>query len=182
MKQLLSDYTSGAQLATDLVNTDPRVRTAGEALPDPTALAQFLAAHELGDRRVAAAEVREVHRLRKLLRAIIESAEDELVDAANALVAAGCAGPQLLRDAAGRRQWWIVSRPDVSLSEEIGMAAGAGLLGVVHALGHDRFRRCASPVCDGVFVDSSRAGRRRFCMPEICGNRVNVANYRSRHR
>jgi predicted RNA-binding Zn ribbon-like protein len=33
-----------------------------------------------------------------------------------------------------------------------------------------------------MFVDTSRAGRRRYCVPEVCGNRVNVANHRARRR
>ncbi|MFI0465948.1 CGNR zinc finger domain-containing protein [Saccharopolyspora sp. 5N102] len=59
---------------------------------------------------------------------------------------------------------------------------GTGLLGALRALGHDRFRDCASPGCNGVFVDTSRAGRRRYCMPELCGNRLNVANHRARRQ
>ncbi|MFE5025688.1 CGNR zinc finger domain-containing protein [Streptomyces sp. NPDC056656] len=31
-----------------------------------------------------------------------------------------------------------------------------------------------------MFVDTSKAGRRRYCAPEVCGNRRNVANYRAR--
>ncbi|MGW6399398.1 CGNR zinc finger domain-containing protein [Streptomyces sp. NPDC055134] len=31
-----------------------------------------------------------------------------------------------------------------------------------------------------MFVDTSKAGRRRYCTPEVCGNRRNVANYRAR--
>ncbi|WP_333908532.1 CGNR zinc finger domain-containing protein [Solicola gregarius] len=38
---------------------------------------------------------------------------------------------------------------------------------------------CQSPTCDGMFVDTSRAGRRRYCMPELCGNRANVVNVRA---
>ncbi|WP_244223342.1 CGNR zinc finger domain-containing protein [Amycolatopsis circi] len=40
---------------------------------------------------------------------------------------------------------------------------------------------CAAPDCDGVFVDTSRAGS-RYCMPDLCGNRVSVANHRARSR
>ncbi|MGW1681460.1 CGNR zinc finger domain-containing protein [Saccharopolyspora sp. NPDC002376] len=29
-------------------------------------------------------------------------------------------------------------------------------------MGHNRFRHCASPHCEGAFVDTSKAGRRRY--------------------
>jgi predicted RNA-binding Zn ribbon-like protein len=35
-------------------------------------------------------------------------------------------------------------------------------------------------VSRAVFVDVSRGGRRRYCMPDLCGNRINVANHRQR--
>jgi predicted RNA-binding Zn ribbon-like protein len=31
-----------------------------------------------------------------------------------------------------------------------------------------------------VFIDTTRPGRRRYCMPGLCGNRINVANHRAR--
>lgn len=33
-----------------------------------------------------------------------------------------------------------------------------------------------------MFVDTSRAGPRRYCTPDPCGNRLNVANHRARRR
>jgi predicted RNA-binding Zn ribbon-like protein len=59
---------------------------------------------------------------------------------------------------------------------------GYSLLGTLRTLGYERFRSCASPTCNGVFVDTSRGGRRRYCMPALCGNRINVANHRRRQR
>lgn len=35
----------------------------------------------------------------------------------------------------------------------------------------------AAPHCHGAFVDTSRNGRRRYCEPTVCGNRINVASY-----
>ncbi|MDJ1131700.1 CGNR zinc finger domain-containing protein [Streptomyces iconiensis] len=55
-----------------------------------------------------------------------------------------------------------------------------GLLGTLRTLGPTRFRPCASPDCEGAFIDTSRAGRRRYCTPDLCGNRLNVANHRAR--
>ncbi|MDR6909325.1 putative RNA-binding Zn ribbon-like protein [Rhodococcus fascians] len=60
------------------------------------------------------------------------------------------------------------------------MFTGYALLSALRILGFERFRAYASPTCNGVFVDVSRGGRRRYCMPDLCGSRINVANHRQR--
>lgn len=45
-----------------------------------------------------------------------------------------------------------------------------------------RLRRCASETCRWVFVDRSRAGRRRWCDMSVCGNRAKVRRHRARQR
>ncbi|WP_406110793.1 CGNR zinc finger domain-containing protein [Streptomyces sp. NBC_01003] len=57
---------------------------------------------------------------------------------------------------------------------------GTGLLGVVRTLSRERFRHRAAAGSDGMFVDTSKAGPRRYCTAEVCGNRRNMANYRAR--
>ncbi|MGW5647945.1 CGNR zinc finger domain-containing protein [Saccharopolyspora sp. NPDC003752] len=187
MKATFNDYALGAGVATDLVNTAPEVRSAGEVLVDPAALAHFLEEHEIRVDALAgggpsAADLDQVRALRQEVRAVIEADEDRLVEGASALVARAVAGPSLHRDDGGRWQWHVATAPHASLADELAVFVGTGLLGALRALGHDRFRDCASPVCNGVFVDTSRAGRRRYCMPELCGNRLNVANHRARRQ
>ncbi|WP_393916180.1 CGNR zinc finger domain-containing protein [Halostreptopolyspora alba] len=176
-------------MATDLVNTAPRVRSDGDGLPETVALANFLAEHGLapaaldGGGHPAASDVTAVHRLRDETRAAMESeSEDELAAAAGALVARAGVGPRLQRDGGGHWRWAAATAKGAPLADELAVLVGVGLLGALHSLGGGRFRACASPECEGAFVDTSRAGRRRFCMPEICGNRVNVANHRARRR
>jgi predicted RNA-binding Zn ribbon-like protein len=43
-----------------------------------------------------------------------------------------------------------------------------------------RVRECASDDCPLIFVDTSRAGARRWCSMERCGNRHKVRAYRDR--
>jgi len=86
------------------------------------------------------------------------------------------AWPGVHRKATTRAAARVVARTPVTVS------AALGLLGVLRALDAHRFRACASPTCSGVFVDTSRAGRRRYCMPDLCGNRANVAAHRARGR
>lgn len=188
MKFNFSNYALGAGVATDLVNTAPVVqRSAGEVLVDAGALAEFLTEHSL---RPALAEggdvpttedLDQVYDLRQEVRAIFEAdTEDAVGRPANALVARAGARPFLDRDAEGQWQWYVATAPEASLADELAAVMGTGLLGVLRTLSHDRFRHCTAPDCNGMFVDTSKAGRRRYCMPGVCGNRRNVANYRAR--
>ncbi|RVX45535.1 putative RNA-binding Zn ribbon-like protein [Nonomuraea polychroma] len=186
----ISDYAMGAAVATDLVNTSPTVRGAGEeALPDPDALVAFLAEHGVrpdalaGGRLPDGDDLDRVRLLRREVRAVLETETEEQA-VAGATLLAGWAGqaPALRREGDGGWQWYVPTAPDAPLVAELAALIGVGLLGAVRALGHGRFRRCAAPGCRGVFVDTSRAGRRTYCMPDLCGNRVNVATHRARRR
>lgn len=44
-----------------------------------------------------------------------------------------------------------------------------------------RLRLCAADDCDRWFVDSSKAGRRKWCSMATCGNRAKASRYRTRH-
>ena len=54
-----------------------------------------------------------------------------------------------------------------------------GEVGFTGALG-SRIRRCASDDCRLVFFDESRAGSRRWCSMQKCGNRAKVRAHRAR--
>jgi hypothetical protein len=51
------------------------------------------------------------------------------------------------------------------------------------ALGSEkpRVRACGNRRCRWLFVDRSANGRRRWCDPKACGNRMKVRRYRARH-
>ncbi|WP_067449834.1 CGNR zinc finger domain-containing protein [Actinomadura macra] len=185
----VSDYGVGAAVGNDLVATSPTVRgAAGEALPDPDALALLLAEHAVrpaataDGRAPSAGDVRDVQLLRREVRGILETETGEQA-VAGGIVLLKRAGqsPVLRRDGDGW-EWYVPTAPDAPLAAELAALVAVGLLGTVRALGHDRFRPCAAPDCRGVFADTSRAGRRRYCMPDLCGNRLNVANHRARLR
>ncbi|MFJ9848367.1 CGNR zinc finger domain-containing protein [Streptomyces sp. NPDC101150] len=181
-----SDYAVGAGVATALANSSPaiRVRTS-EMLGDPADLARFLAEHAVepvGTRRITRRDLAQVHVLREEVRAALAATtEQEAVERANALVERAGRGPFLAPNEGGWR-WRVGTAPGADLADELAVLAGSGLLAALHALGHDRFRACAAPECAGVYVDTSRAGRRRYCSPQICGNRLNVAQHRARHK
>ncbi|MEU6114359.1 CGNR zinc finger domain-containing protein [Streptomyces sp. NPDC047117] len=190
MKFLFSDYTLGAGVATGLINTSARVRrSTGETLTEPAVLGRFLSEHHVPMDATPSGEhptqrdLEEVLALRHELRTLLESdSEDRVAEGANAMVATAGAGPLLERDADGHWQWYVATKPQASLAEGLAALIGTGLLGVLRTLSHHRIRHCASPVCDGMFVDTSKAGRRRYCMPDLCGNRLNVAKHRARRQ
>jgi predicted RNA-binding Zn ribbon-like protein len=185
MQLVLDDYQAGAAVATDLVNTAPEVMvTTGDAIPDAGALARFLTDRGLHPAagEPTASDVGAVHDLRRTLRTLLEEPDPAEAAARAAALTAAAGGLAVHRDPDGHWHWQARSREGSSLAEELALLTGTALLSVLRALGRDRFRHCAAPTCDGMFVDTSRAGRRRYCVPEVCGNRVNVANHRARRR
>jgi predicted RNA-binding Zn ribbon-like protein len=44
-----------------------------------------------------------------------------------------------------------------------------------------RVKECDDDECGWLFVDASKAGRRRWCSMESCGNRAKLRRYRRRH-
>lgn len=46
----------------------------------------------------------------------------------------------------------------------------------------DRVRRCANPECGWLFLDDSRAGKRRWCSMQSCGNRAKARRHYHKSR
>jgi predicted RNA-binding Zn ribbon-like protein len=187
MQVPLDDYPRHARFATELVNTAPEVMVStGDGLLTADALVEFLHRHAIRPDALragppTAADAAAVRALRPPLRDIIEAPDAERATRLAGELSLRCGtGLGLGRVGDGPWHWEARSRPDATLADELGMVAVVGLQAVLEALGHDRFRGCAAPTCHGVFVDTSRAGRRRYCEPAICGNRVNVARHRAR--
>ncbi|MDI9907656.1 CGNR zinc finger domain-containing protein [Rhodococcus sp. IEGM 1406] len=190
MQVVLDDYVVGASFATDLVNTSPRVWVeAGDALRDPQALHDLLDEHGLSPdalrngRRLTGGELADVQALREEIRSILDApTSDELVDRTDQLLQTVPHHVRLVPDAQFGYRWNALPDRRIDLTGELTLLIGYSLLGTLRTLGYERFRPCASPTCNGVFVDTSRGGRRRYCMPALCGNRINVANHRQRQR
>jgi predicted RNA-binding Zn ribbon-like protein len=182
MQALFEDYVAAAGLATELVNTAPGVWHGEDQLSDVAELAAFLAEHGLAD-EPGADDLPAVRDVRAALRDVLDRRDaDDLAAGASDLVARGLGTVGLEADDRGRLQWSARPRPDASLADRLALLGGLGVLGALRTLGPERFRDCASDTCSGVFIDTSRPGRRRYCMPDLCGNRANVAAYRARRR
>ena len=157
-------------LAVDLVNS-------------PTEeLDALLERHEVQRRgRATRRDVEGVEALRNRLRVIFESDEPRAVEALNHLLSQTGARPRLVEhDPEG---WHLhFASEDQPLAERLGAYAAMGLATVVAEGGLERLKVCHGDGCRDVFVDLSKNRSRRFCSPEVCGNRASVAAYRRRRR
>jgi predicted RNA-binding Zn ribbon-like protein len=68
---------------------------------------------------------------------------------------------------------WAASDPYTAARAEVARDVVAG----VHA---GRLRECAARDCAFLFVDTSRAGQRRWCAMNRCGNREHQRDHRVR--
>lgn len=182
---MFEHYAAGAALATDLVNSGPPMHAA-EELADAAGLRRLLAGHAdvpgLEGVRPAARDLAAVRALREQLRAVVAMTDEAAAVAAlDGLIAEAAPRPVLVDGPRGWT-WTLHPPPDAPVAQRLAVVSAASLLEVVRTLGIARFRPCAASFCHGRFVDTSRAGTRRYCMPEICGNRVHVANHRARRR
>ncbi|MBW0106516.1 CGNR zinc finger domain-containing protein [Pseudonocardia sp. KRD291] len=188
MQVPFDEYAQAAGVATELVNTAPRVWNGTDKLSDVVALETFVTTHvpaawAPGLERTVATEddLSATHGLRDVLRELIDSGDTRQI-VHRATVLTRSVGALTLAVEDDRTRWQAATVPEAPLADQLGLLTGVGVLGVTHALGVERFRPCASPDCAGVFIDTSRNGARRYCMPGLCGNRVNVANHRARQR
>lgn len=193
MQVALDDYVWAAGVATELVNTTAEVWRGDDRLPDLAALVAFADLHggqsddvpgalpELA-RRGRTADLHAVHALRATVRDLIDHPDRGHLIAGATTLTSPAQGATLMLDPAheNRTRWAAPLRDGATVADALSLICGIGILGVVHTLGEERFRPCAAPTCRGAFIDTTRPGRRRYCMPGLCGNRVNVASHRAR--
>jgi predicted RNA-binding Zn ribbon-like protein len=167
--------------AVDLVNTLD-VESGHDVLTGPDHLAKFLDDHvDSYARPLTTVDVADVRRLRERVRlAFTLGSIDTVVDLLNDLLAESSALPQLT----DHDDVWHFhfTPPESSLVAHMAAEAAMGLASVIRDHGLERLRVCAATGCSRVFVDTSRNRSRRYCNPDICGNRTNVAAFRARQR
>jgi predicted RNA-binding Zn ribbon-like protein len=172
--------------AVEYVNRLTPGHSGGAAVAAPAdesrAVADALVAIGYPRRAVRPADARRLAELAGRMRIVFEAAHagdlDEAAAEVNALLLDTNARPQLDR---GIGRGWSLHfhGPNDELAN--GWAAGCAA-GLAIALGSDlggRLGVCVAPLCDRVFVDVSRNGRRRFCSPQ-CQSRVKAAAHRAR--
>lgn len=129
-------------------------------------------------RPCTAAELADVHGVRASVRGIWASDELHVVAWINRILADARATPQLVdHDGLG---WHVhATDPAAPLGERMLVEAAMTLIDVIRGGRLDRLRDCEADDCDGLLVDLSKNGSKRFCSTR-CGNRMAVRAYRAR--
>jgi len=168
-------------LAVDLVNTYNAFRQT-DGLTDAEALESFLREHNRPEVRIGDRDLDGVRELRERLRAIFEAHDQRVAAVAiNSLLEESGALPRLT-DHDGSEWHLHYTAAKVPLAEELTAVTAMGLAVLMSDKRWDRIHVCEGDRCLDVFVDQSKNRSRRFCSPEVCGNRASVAAYRQRAR
>ena len=174
------DVEETLEFAVALLNTRPDAsRTGADDLSTVPELHRLLDDNRYGGRRDRAeAERRSVIETRDRLRALWTLDRDDLAAGINDILTASHALPQLVRH--DEFDWHIHATPlDAPLAERIRVEVALALVDMIRAGATDRLRTCEATECEGVLVDLSRNGSKRFCTVR-CGNRMNMIAYRER--
>lgn len=169
-------------LGVDLVNTENRHKGTDE-LDSLQALEDFIVAHRVSHPEpVTEADLGAVKEVRERLRAAFEAPDTDAAAAAvNDVLEASGAHPYL--SSHDGNPWHFHYTPaDAPLAQHVAAEAAMGLGVVLADGGFDRLQVCEGEKCLDVFVDRSKNRSRRFCSPEICGNRASVKAYRRRRQ
>jgi predicted RNA-binding Zn ribbon-like protein len=149
-----------------------RSKDAHDHLADPIAAREFLAPRREFAAPSGAPSPAELRRLR-LVR-----------DAVRALARGDARSYARRRDALLHGVRFRLAADGTLASPNLGWTAFCDLLvPPLVALGtaRPRLRACGNRRCGWLFIDRSANGRRRWCDPLACGNRMKVRRYRARH-
>jgi predicted RNA-binding Zn ribbon-like protein len=175
----MDHYSFGAVLAADLVNTFD-VSGDEELLGTLEALTAFASDHGVNAATINESDLRRLRSARPVLRhAMLADDETTAVAALNDLLSTARPRPHLIATGAG--DWrFAYADPEAGLTDRLVAEATAQVLQEIRDHGMQRFSTCASSTCEDVFIDQSRNHSRRYCTPDVCGNREAQRAYRAR--
>jgi predicted RNA-binding Zn ribbon-like protein len=178
------DFDAYAQMAVDLVSTEPDERHPDDPLASADGLRQFLASRPWMASRARAADLGPLRDLRTELRAVFDDAAEhrsaEMVRRLNDLLERHPQRPSI--SGHDDSDWHLHVVPSEGpVDAEFAAGAVMGLALAFLDVGPDRFGTCAAEGCRRAFLDTSRNRSRRYCS-ERCATRENVAALRSRRR
>lgn len=174
------DTEDTLEFTVALSNTHPSASKSGlDEIAEPAQLTTLLDTHGYSgrfDRDLA--ELTEVQQARQLLRSIWSLDRDAAALKVNRMMREANAMPYLVRH--DHFDWHLhATSQDAPLAERIRVEVGLALMDVIRSDEMHRMRVCDAPDCEGVLVDLSRNGSKRFCSVR-CGNRMNQVAYRER--
>jgi predicted RNA-binding Zn ribbon-like protein len=151
-----------------------------EQLGTVEALAEFAADHGFNPQNVTTTDLKQLHTTRPSLRtAMLSNNEEEAVTALNDLLATAHPRPRLVTNPHGD---WIFTYadPKAGLADQILAEATTEVLNEIRNNHLQWLSTCASTTCKDVFIDKSRNHSRRYCTPDVCGNREAQRAHRTR--
>ena len=163
-----------------LVNTAAGASRSGtEELATIEQLADFITLHRYTGRiDHSPAELAEVHETRERLRRTWLMHRDAAAAEVNDMLRAASALPSLVRH--DEFDWHLhATAPDAPLAERIRVEVALALVDVIRSNESSRLRACGAPDCEGILLDVSRNGSKRYCSIR-CGNRMNMVAFRER--
>ena len=174
------DTEASLEFTVALANTVAGATKSGrDEIATTDELAGFLRLHTFSGRIDRDdAELADVRATRDRLRAIWSLDRDDAVAEVNGMLRDAGAMPQLMRH--DGLDWHIhATDQNAPLAERIRVEVSLALVDVIRSRETGRLRRCAADDCDGVLLDLSRNGSKRFCSVR-CGNRMNMIAFRER--
>ena len=174
------DTEASLAFTVDLANTVAGATKSGlDELISPAQVVQLFDAHRFSGRLDRTeTELAEVRATRQRLRRIWTLDRDDAALEVNGLLQSAQALPRLMRH--DGMDWHLhATDPAAPLAERILVEVALALVDVIRSDESARLRACAAEDCDGLLVDLSRNGSKRFCSIR-CGNRMNMVAFRQR--
>lgn len=174
------DTEAALAFVVALVNTRSGATKSGfDELDSPASLTVLLDAYDYSGRFDRdERELAEVLETRQRLRRFFTLSRDDAVTEVNVMLRDANALPRLVRH--DGYDWHLhATDPEAPLAERIRVEIALALVDVLRTDELGRLRDCEAPDCDGVLLDLSRNGSKRFCSIR-CGNRMNMIAFRER--
>ena len=174
------DTIINLEFVTALADTMPTASRSGE--DELTTVAELDALLDrwpwTGRRDHNQREVDEVRATRDLLPELWAAKTDDAVEIINRMLDDANARPYLARH--DGLDWHLHGTTgDEPLAERIRVEIALALVDIIRSGEQSRLRVCEADDCEGLFVDMSRNGSKRFCSVR-CGNRMNMIAFRER--
>jgi predicted RNA-binding Zn ribbon-like protein len=167
------DLSSYADLAVRLVNTNSLGHEGGDQLLTLDGLRALVSDREHLNHGVTRRDLDELRGLRGEFRAFFTAcAEGNGADAAdrlNSLLIQHPVHPQL--SGHDGQAWHVHYTESGSMADKYAAGAAMGLAVRLSELGVDRFGTCQARPCQGVFIDATDSGSRRYCS-DRCADRA----------
>jgi predicted RNA-binding Zn ribbon-like protein len=179
------DFTSYAELAVRLVNTDSPEHGHRDALVSVDGYRGFTAGLPQLNSRVTPGDLETLTYLKDDLRLIFVAAAggkgEEVVERLNALLIRYPFHPEIAQH--DGHSWHLHLADSGSAADKYAARAVVGLASVVTQMGPQRLGTCAGAACQGVFIDASTNRSRRFCSDRCAAKvRANVTAFPGRRR